>query len=109
MSDGADVHVLYGDADARAAEAPIHPQERRPFCAHRQIRLDNDAHRVFCRNCDVEVEPFQVLQDLAHDWSRWEDARGMAEREAKAARARLDDLLREERNAKARKRRRESA
>lgn len=105
-SDGAEIHVLFKRADEADEDAPIHPQEHRSYCAHRQVRLDEDAHRVYCRGCNREVEAYAFLRDLAKKWERYVGARKEAERRAKVAQANLAVLLRDEKNAKARKRRR---
>lgn len=107
--DGADVHVLYPDKDAADEAAPVHPSERpESWCSHRKVRLDDEKHRVFCRDCGREVDPYDVLLHLAHDWSIWVSARKEAERRAKVASDNLRELLRLEANAKARKKRRDA-
>jgi hypothetical protein len=74
-------------------------------CLHRLTRLDVDAHRVYCRDCDAEVDPFGVLVQLAGAVERWENARDRAHADAKHAAAELAEIKRQLRNAKAQLRR----
>lgn len=95
----ADVVQLFpddGDDDA-----PVTRTEE-AFCAHRLIRIDKSAHRTFCRECGREVDPFDFLLRLAGEWDRWQRAEKEAKRRAFEAQARLEDVLRLEKNARAR-------
>ena len=97
----AEVVPLYRDRDLEDDDAPLRLGEKRP-CLHRKTRLDRDAHRLYCHECDAEVDPFAFLVRLAGEWGRWVTHRKEAERRAKAAHERLEETLRLERNARAR-------
>lgn len=100
--------------DELAPVVPIHPDrdlvdddtpvqaDRKSHCVHRKVRLDQDAHRVFCRECDAEVDPFAFLLRLAGDGDRYTRHRKEAHRRAVAAQTRLEEVLRLERNARSR-------
>lgn len=74
-------------------------------CEHLHVRLDDTAHRVYCRDCDAEVDAYDFLTRLQGEWQRWVNCRKSAETQARHAQERLDELLRQEKNAKARMRR----
>lgn len=88
-------------------DAPLRRIHRVGYCGHRQVRLDRDARRVFCKACGREVDPFEVLNHLAWDHERYEQARAQVRRELAQAEQELADVKRELRNAKARRRRAE--
>lgn len=81
-------------------------RERRKLtgCRHGKVRLDPDARRVYCRGCDLEIPAYDYIVTLAADWERYIANRREAERRMKVAHAHLSDLLRDERNAKSRRR-----
>lgn len=97
----ASVVPIHPDRDLGDDDAPVQAADQSP-CAHRKVKLDQDAHRVICRECDQEVDPFAFLLRLASDWERYARHRREAERRANAAHARLDEILRLERNARSR-------
>lgn len=107
MSDElADVVALFPLAEEGDDAHPVLPDPTAVYaCIHRDTRLDRAARRVYCRKCGREVEAYAVLEALAHDSSRYIGAREEAKRQAELAQARLEELLRRERNAKARLRR----
>lgn len=82
-------------------QRPVAKDERQPWCRHKRVRL-TEARRVYCRDCKREVPAFDVLDDLAHDWERYMHTREDAQARSKTAQANLTELLRLERNAKAR-------
>lgn len=98
----AEVVAIHPDRDLEDEDAPLDTKPRGPACLHRRIRLDTEAHRAYCRECDREIDPFAFLKGLAGDWERYMRFRKEAERRARAAEARLQELLRLERNARAR-------
>jgi len=69
-----------------------------PICLHQYVAIKRNAEIVVCRVCRREVDPFDVLLDMATDWERvthWErELERLAEREA--------ELKREEANTKSR-------
>jgi hypothetical protein len=73
-------------------------------CRHKKIRLDEQQRRAYCRDCETEVPAFDYLWTLAFDWEQFIQGRQEAERRMKVARANLDELHRDERNAKSRRR-----
>jgi hypothetical protein len=107
LDDGADVIPLFPERDLTDGDRPVATESPRPlYCGHRRTRLESSSRRVFCRDCGREVDPYDVLAGIAHEVERWIGYRKEAERRAREAQERLDVLLREERNAKARARRR---
>jgi hypothetical protein len=92
----------------RDADAPVRTRPRRPgkrLCLHYRVELDHDVRRVYCRDCEQEVDAFDALTLLARDFERWTVSRDRAHRETRQAQAILDEVKRELRNAKARRRR----
>lgn len=108
MSDGDDlapVVQLRPGQDVEDDARPLATGPRpKPTCWHHRTELDGEARRVHCRDCGREVPAFDVLSDLARDWERYIHGRKEAERRCKVVEALLSDLLRDERNAKARRR-----
>lgn len=99
----ADVVRLHPERDLGDEDAPVRTKPRESgHCPHRRVSLDHELHRVICRDCDKEVDPFKYLQRLAHDWERYAMHRKEAKRRADAAHERLVELLRLESNARAR-------
>lgn len=39
-----------------------------PSCMHYYIQLFSRSERVFCRQCKLELHPFDVLKSLAREW-----------------------------------------
>jgi hypothetical protein len=107
-SEGAEVIVLHPDGDAEHRELIVHRDRKPRRCLHRRFVLDAAAHKVLCRDCEAEIDPWGALDRIAREPERWVEQRKTAEREARRVRANLDELLRLERNAKARKRRRDA-
>jgi hypothetical protein len=101
----AEIIELRPGQDADDDSRPIARKERTYApCRHAAIRLDADVRRAYCRECDQEVPCFDYLMGLAGRWERFIAARREAERRMRVAQANLDELLRDERNAKARRR-----
>lgn len=67
-------------------------------CLHSQSVVVGSERRVYCRDCDVELDPIAVLMRLAHDGNRWE----RMHEDMAHLRKSLVDLGRREKNAKAR-------
>lgn len=107
-----DVVVLFPSAEATEAAAPLRKRPRdwdrpRPDChgRHTRCELDQDEHRVYCRDCKAEVTAFDALARLADDFERYVTTRRAAAAEVRRLEKRAEDLKREERNTKARLRR----
>jgi hypothetical protein len=101
VADDRNLVVLYPEADEHDDETPA-TSDPKEHCLHRRVRLDTEARRVFCRECEREVDPFTVIHAWAQDWTRIQSWRKEAERRRTRARERLDEILRLERNARAR-------
>jgi len=99
----ADIIDLFPPASDDDAPVRTKPHEH---CMHRKAIIDEAAHRVYCRECDAELDPLERLLRIANDWERFIRERDRVVRDARVARVRLDELLRQERNARARIRRR---
>lgn len=105
--DGATIIQLRPGQDAGDEQRPLKTGARaKDFCVHRRNELDVEAQRVHCRDCGREVPAFDVLHDLTRGWERYIEGRREAHRRCKVAEANLSELLRAERNAKARRRKR---
>lgn len=77
------------------------PRDRR--CSHNQrFEVSETTRRVYCGDCDQEVDAIDVLLNLARRRERLVHAAKSAKAEARRVEARLEDLKREERNARAR-------
>lgn len=70
-------------------------------CLHRRIELDDVARRVYCADCQAEVDAFDSLAMLSNEFDRWVHARDRVKREATQKQDELADLKRQVRNAKA--------
>lgn len=71
-------------------------------CNHRMALLHPGLRRVTCRECGCDLDAYDFLLRLSADADRHRTATTRAEHKATQAKERLDSLLREERNAKAR-------
>lgn len=103
----AEIVALHPDRDLTDEDAPLHQEPKGYVCTHKTIRLDQTAHKAFCRQCDKEVDLFDYVWRLAGNWSVWVRHRKEAKRRAHEAQTRLDETLRLERNARARVKRRD--
>lgn len=106
MSDG-DLIELFPTkrGDPSDAEAPVRRAPRDPgesYCLHRHVRLHHESRRVYCDDCDREVPAFDQLTAFVAEWERYAQHRDRARTDAKRAQERLDDLKRQEGNAKSR-------
>lgn len=84
-----------GDAELTKAERP-------PWCSHDHVQLDDEKHRVFCRDCRREIDAYDALEKFAAQWNRWRDRIENVKRETRVREGRLEEIKREEKNAKAR-------
>lgn len=85
---------------------------RRPAgaCRHRRSReLVASSRRAFCGDCGAELDLFDLLLDVVRRRERYAAGARRAREEMKEVEARLDDLKRREKNARARVRRLEAA
>lgn len=78
----------------------------KPYCRHRGAFVDISAREVTCQQCDADLDPIEVLNQLAHEemtliWSREELVKLGKERDE----LKRDELKREIANLKAQKRR----
>lgn len=93
---------LHPEHDIEEDDAPLALAEREPWCAHRRTVILKELHRIDCKDCGREVDPFQVLASLAAVWERYINHRNECKRRADRAHDRLKELLRLEQNARAR-------
>lgn len=71
-------------------------------CFHKQVTVDEQARKVHCARCGDEMDPFRALLDFAQ---RMQLEGGWLKRlrtEKRSVATRVEELKREERNAKAR-------
>lgn len=86
-------------------EAPVRTRDRDPderFCRHHRVELHQEARRVYCVDCKRETPAFDQLVKLAGEWESYKHHRDHARTDAKRAQERLDDIKRQEANAKSR-------
>jgi hypothetical protein len=97
---------LHNEAEAELDQLAV--RRKRPTltgCRHDASWVDIDARRVYCRRCEAELDPFDVLEKLARN-REFLVTQGRTLRFECDRRAReLEDLKRREANAKARVRR----
>lgn len=102
--DGAQIIQLRPGQDAQDDDRRMVTKRKAHACQHTRVVLDRDVQRAFCRRCDQEVPLFDYLVSLAAGWERFIGERREAERRMRVVRENLSELLRDERNAKARRR-----
>lgn len=91
------------DLEQPPPDSPVKHRPKPPgFCLHKSIALDDEKHKVFCRECDEEIDAYAALDRLARDWQRYQDAIKYAEREAHETEVRLAKVKRDLTNAKSR-------
>lgn len=104
------------EADHLAEVIPLRPDDGeygplmvrdspRNFCRHRDVVLDAEIQRVFCRTCGSEVPAFKALAIFADDYDRYLRSYQHAQAQSARAQEELANVERELRNAKARLRR----
>jgi hypothetical protein len=71
-------------------------------CHHRRFNIDTNSRRVYCRDCDQEVDALTALIVFTTEWSRYKGNLERMQDELRALAARVEGLKREERNTKAR-------
>jgi hypothetical protein len=100
----AEIIRLFPSEDEHDREQPAR-REPEKSCVHRHVNLNRAARIVTCRDCGNQVDAFTILDHYAGEWDRvvrWHDE---AKRRARVAHERLEEILRLERNARARLRR----
>jgi len=85
------VRPVFGDP-------PMTVDRLEPICLHKFIVVRPRERTVWCRTCKQEIDPFEVVLDMAHNWEHatWR------EREMQELAARTEQLKTEEANLKAR-------
>lgn len=94
-----EVYPLLPDAEG---EYPTKELKRPGYCAHRRTQFNTTSRRIHCVACEAEVDAFDVLVAFAKDRERLDAHRDYTIRLTRLAEARLAEILRQERNAKAR-------
>lgn len=90
------------DADALADDDLPIREEYDGYCQHSSANINSGMRSLTCRECGADLDAFDWLLRLSRHTSRYVSARKDAEQRAAAARDRLNEILRLERNAKAR-------
>jgi hypothetical protein len=82
-------------------DGPLLISERTNLCYHmrHQAIIDTNGRTLRCGECDAELDPYDYIGFLARDGDHLVAARS---KKVRAASERLKELLRQERNAKAR-------
>lgn len=98
----AEIIRLFPEADEHDAQQPVtRASGSKIRCSHRRTQLTiNGARRVVCE-CGEEVDPVDVMIGWAGDWDHLVRWRREAERRARLAHERLQEILRLEKNARA--------
>jgi len=81
---------------------PILEQMASVFCHHRRFNIDTSSRRVYCRDCGQEVDALSALMVFTTEWSHFESGLERMRSQKEELSARVEELKREERNAKAR-------
>ena len=105
--DGAQIIVFPTIPGGDAIGPPADVKEKNPSfsvdkCTHRKTTLDLTAHRMYCSDCEQELDCFDWIVDYSRKWRRFNTEYRQAIKQADEARQRVDDLERVEKNAKAR-------
>lgn len=89
---------------------PVRVEDDKPkaYCRHGRFVVDAGERTCRCGLCNREVDPYVALRSLAESWETWKKRREHAKAQAQAAEQRLRELLKDEKNAKARIRRAKS-
>ena len=97
--------ILRPKFGGRPSNKPITTQHDgdTPVCRHEYVAIHRNARRVVCRlkKCGIELDPFDVLLSLAHEW----DNVTWAEYQRNQLAREIEDLKRQRRNLKAQIRR----
>lgn len=119
MPDGDETGIDFGDlpdildqvvrdvaaSDAVADEGMPLRRAYDGHCDHKRASINGAMRRLVCRSCGANLDPYEFIFELSQSSESLVHARKEAERRAIAARDRLDELLRKERNARERLRR----
>lgn len=101
MTSESKLTILYPEPNEHDDETPAEIENHVP-CRHWKVRIDREARRIYCKGCGGEVDPFTIVLRWAEDWSRITTWREEAERRRARAQERLAEILRLEKNARAR-------
>lgn len=77
-------------------------------CYHERATVNVNDRVLTCQDCEAVLDPIEFLDKLARDPSGYAESLKRIKAAAKKAQADLDDLLRQERNAKSRRRTRQT-
>lgn len=91
--------------DARAKFKGLDPYIRKrsgKYCRHMSIEVDGDQRKVFCVACEAELDPIQALLTFAHEWTKYDAALHVHKGEAERRFESLEEVKRQETNAKSR-------
>lgn len=75
------------------------------FCAHDHVVLYTNSRRVYCADCEEEVDAFSALQHFAGRYERYVSATQRVKADLKHYSETLSGVKRDIRNARARLRR----
>jgi hypothetical protein len=94
------------DYEAELDELPVRLAPDPTPCRHERTWLDEPGRRIRCRECDTDLDPIAVLARIAKSRERLVSHAARLRRTVEYLERRVEELTREERNAKARARRR---
>lgn len=86
----------------KAKRGPTVTRKHTLGCRHKHSVVDMRARTVECDDCGADLDPVQVLWNLSTDYSSFVAELSNAKRSLADARERLEETLRQERNARAR-------
>jgi hypothetical protein len=92
---------------AELDDASLIRRQRRDYtgprpCDHKHAKLDEPNRRVYCADCEVELDPIAVLDMIAAEADRYISSIQLYHRRMRELQGTVADLERAERNAKSR-------
>lgn len=103
MAEDAQIIQLRPGLEELERDALIREKEKeRRYCPHKRIELDDEVRRVYCRDCSEEVPAFDALENFRRRFDRYVSLLREAKAEAAYRKRVVEELKREERNAKSR-------
>lgn len=81
---------------------PFIRRKRGKYCSHLSVLVNGEQRRVTCQSCDADLDPIAVVLSFAHEWERYETSINANKGEAKRRFEALEEVKRQETNAKSR-------
>jgi hypothetical protein len=81
---------------------PFIRRKRGKYCSHLSVLVNGEQRVVTCRACGADLDPIAVVLSFAHEWERYEASINVQKSEAERRLVSLEEVKRQERNAKSR-------